>query len=115
MSEVTPEMTREIWIVKRSFVFVSVFLALLVAQTISAQQASAPSSNPPATQSKPAAASQPPSEAGNPEIKVWVNTSSGVYHCPGTHWYGATKAGTYMKQSEAQNKGYRAAYHRVCK
>jgi hypothetical protein len=51
---------------------------------------------------------------GNAETKVWVNTNSGVYHCPGTHWYGSTKAGVYMKQSEAQQKGYRPAYHRTC-
>jgi hypothetical protein len=23
-------------------------------------------------------------EKGNPSVKVWVNTASGVYHCP---WY----------------------------
>jgi len=32
---------------------------------------------------------------------------------PGTHWYGATKSGNYMKQSDAQQKGYRPAYQRV--
>jgi hypothetical protein len=52
--------------------------------------------------------------AGNPEIKVWVNTHSGVYHCPGTRWYGKTKQGEYMKQKEAQQKGYRPAYGKVC-
>src|ERR1035441_6497490 len=41
-----------------------------------------------------------------PISKVWVNTHSGVYHCPNTHWYGATKSGVYMKQAEAQQKGY---------
>ena len=52
--------------------------------------------------------------AGNPNIKVWVNTSSGVYHCPGTRWYGNTKRGEYMTQKEAQKKGNRPAYGRVC-
>ena len=54
-------------------------------------------------------------QAGNPDVKVWVNTASGVYHCPGTRWYGATKQGEYMTQAEAQKKGYRPAYGRVCR
>ena len=51
---------------------------------------------------------------GNPKVKVWVNTSSGVYHCPGTRWYGNTKRGEYMMQKEAQSKGYRPAYGIFC-
>ena len=47
-------------------------------------------------------------------VKVWVNTGSGVYHCPGTHWYGATKAGTYLLESDARARGYRPAYGRSC-
>lgn len=54
-------------------------------------------------------------DQGNPDIKVWVNTASGVYHCPGTRWYGATKHGTYMRQADAQKKGYRPAYGRACR
>ena len=27
--------------------------------------------------------------------KVWVNTRSGVYHCPGTRDYGTTPSGHY--------------------
>jgi hypothetical protein len=50
----------------------------------------------------------------NPDVKVWVNTHSGVYHCPGTRWYGVTKSGTYMTQTEAQQHGYRPAYGKVC-
>ena len=51
---------------------------------------------------------------GNPNTKVWVNTNSGVYHCPGTRWYGITKEGKYMTQKEAQAKGYRPAYGIAC-
>lgn len=54
-------------------------------------------------------------DQGNPDVKVWVNTNSGVYHCPGTRWYGATKHGAYMRQADAQKKGYRPAYGRVCR
>lgn len=52
--------------------------------------------------------------AGNATVKVWVNTNSGVYHCPGTRWYGNTKSGRFMTQREAQSKGYRPAYGAVC-
>jgi len=52
--------------------------------------------------------------SGNPLVKVWVNTKSGIYHCPNTPWYGDTKNGQYMTQQEAQSKGYRPAYGIVC-
>src|SRR6266700_3660894 len=51
---------------------------------------------------------------GKPDAKVWVNTRSRVYHCPGTRWYGNTKSGEYMTQKQAQDKGYRPAYGKVC-
>ncbi len=51
---------------------------------------------------------------GDPLVKVWVNTSSGTYHCPGSRWYGKTQEGQYMTQKEAQSKGYHAASNRMC-
>lgn len=51
---------------------------------------------------------------GTSTAKVWVNTSSSVYHCPGTRYYGATKRGEYMSQSAAQKAGHRPASGRVC-
>lgn len=38
---------------------------------------------------------------------VWVNTDSKVFHKPGSHWYGKTKQGSYMTESEAIKAGYR--------
>ncbi|HXZ28623.1 MAG TPA: hypothetical protein VEG08_11575 [Terriglobales bacterium] len=57
----------------------------------------------------PAQTSPPPTtqSQGNPNVKVWVNTKTGVYHCPG-------KQGQFMSQKEAQAHGYRAAYGKVC-
>jgi predicted small lipoprotein YifL len=51
---------------------------------------------------------------GNPSTKVWVNTKSHVYHCPGTRYYGNTKNGGYMTQADAQKKGNRPAYGKYC-
>ena len=48
------------------------------------------------------------------EVRVWVNTRSHVYHCPGTRWYGNTKQGKYISESEAQKEGDRPAYGRSC-
>ena len=53
-------------------------------------------------------------QVGNPDAKVWVNTNSGVYHCPGTRWYGNTKHGEFMTQGNAQKNAYRPAYGKVC-
>jgi hypothetical protein len=61
----------------------------------------------------PAAAASP--ELGDPDVRVWVNTNSGVYHCRGTRWYGRTKIGEYMTQREAREKGNRPAYGNACR
>jgi hypothetical protein len=55
-----------------------------------------------------------PSQPDKKEVTVWVNTNSGVYHCPGTRWYGTTKEGKYMSECEAEKAGYRPAYGKPC-
>jgi len=52
--------------------------------------------------------------AGNPSVRVWVNTNSGVYHCPNRRWSGATKYDDYMTQKQVQDYGNRPAYGKVC-
>ncbi len=52
--------------------------------------------------------------SGNPNVTVWVNTPTSVYHCKGDRWYGTTKKGAYMTQKEAQDKGNRPAYGKYC-
>lgn len=46
--------------------------------------------------------------------RVWVNLASRVYHCPGTRYYGATKRGRYMTETEAIQSGNRPAYGQRC-
>ena len=55
----------------------------------------------------PLLAQQPP--PANSNGMVWVNTDSGVYHKPGTRWYGKPKKGKYMSEADAQKAGFRAA------
>ena len=50
----------------------------------------------------------------NPDATVWVNTDSGTYHCPGTRWYGKTHEGGYMKQNQAEVKGFHPAANQAC-
>jgi hypothetical protein len=87
----------------------SLLISLALCVSVWAQNANAPVAKPVST----TAATQ--SDSGNPKVKVWVNINSGVYHCPGTRWYGTTKQGEYMTRAEAQKKGYRPAYGKVCR
>ena len=45
----------------------------------------------------------PPAGSG----MVWVNLDTKVYHREGDRWYGKTKNGKYMTESDAQAAGYR--------
>jgi hypothetical protein len=48
------------------------------------------------------------------DVRVWVNTSSKVYHCPGSANYGTTARGEYMPESAARRSGARPAGGRRC-
>jgi hypothetical protein len=85
------------------------------AATPAAAPAAAPIAAPtpaPAARTAGAKAAAPAAQAAPPANSagmVWVNTGSGVYHKPGTRYYGKTKEGKYMSESDAQKAGFRAA------
>jgi hypothetical protein len=47
--------------------------------------------------------------AQSQELQVWANTATGVYHYPGTRWYGHAKQGKNMTEKDAIAQGFRAA------
>jgi hypothetical protein len=58
-------------------------------------------------------ASTTPAAGGGPGM-VWLNTSTKVYHCYGTKYYGTTKAGAYMTEDAAKAKGAHADAGKPC-
>lgn len=75
--------------------------------------ATAPAQTPANTPGSPPPASKPPITQAAPPASVtatvWVNTDSGIYHKPGSRYYGKTKKGKYMTEADARRAGYREA------
>ena len=80
-------------------------VAILSVSSLQSQNAP-PAKSPP----KPAEKEAP----GGAPNKVWVNTASNVYHCPGDRYYGKTKAGKYMTEPEAKAAGAHGVKNTTC-
>jgi hypothetical protein len=68
--------------------------------------ASSGSTSKKAAQPSGGTASSPEIAAAKSSGKVWVNLDSGIYHKSG-RWYGTTKNGKFMSESEAKRAGYK--------
>jgi len=81
----------------------------------SSAPASAASSSSSSSSSKSTGPKTPRTAApgGAPGL-VWVNSSTNVYHCYGTQFYGTTKAGKYMSEADAKAAGARPDRNKAC-
>ncbi len=89
------------------------FATALPAQTGTTPQTApaAPQTSAPATKGAKAPMQEAP--GGGPD-KVWVNTNSSVYHCPGDRFYGKTAHGRYMTEPAAKAAGAKGVGGKTC-
>lgn len=104
----------------------SVLLTMVVSPVLAAAQSNSDTSNSPTTSRKSTSSKSgdpsgksgksSTSSASDAEIaaaksagKVWVNLDSGIYH-KGGRWYGKTKNGKFMTESEAKAAGYKESH-----
>ena len=51
---------------------------------------------------------------GNPNTRVWVDTHTALYYCPGSEQYGKTEGGKFVSQREAQMDAFEPSSRKPC-
>jgi hypothetical protein len=98
--------SRRLTMIRKASYVIGILAVLLSTDAMGAQVASPRASKSASVAFRP--------DTADVAVRVWVNKASGVYHCPGTRYYGATKRGAYMSELEAKQSGNRPAYGRTC-
>jgi hypothetical protein len=81
--------------------------------------AAAPATAAPAAAPAAATSSEKPTDsrsaaAGGGPGMVWVNKGTKTYHCSTDKWYGKTKNGAYLSETDAKTQGFHAAHGKAC-
>ena len=62
---------------------------------------------------RPKTKAPPPIRGGNPNVKVWAETTTGLYYCSNVDSFGKGR-GSYMRQQDAQEEHFRPAFDKPC-